>query len=66
MRPKIIDGKVLTANMLLNITLEYIEALNNESAPNIHSTLERIIHTETRKICDDVLVEFHDHVFSKQ
>ena len=58
MKPKIINGKVLTGNMLLNLTFEYIEALNNETAPNIYSSLERIVHAETRKACDEVLTNF--------
>jgi len=62
MRPKIVDGKVLTASMFLNLLFEYLEALNNESAPNVHSTIERIIHAETRRICDNVLYEYYDQM----
>jgi hypothetical protein len=62
MKPKIINGKTLSGNMLLNMTFEYVEALNNESAPNIYSSLERIIHTETRKVCEDVLDDFYKKV----
>lgn len=65
MKPKIINGKVLNAGMLFNLALEYVEALNNETAPNIYSTLERIIHSETRKVCDDVMIEFYDRVRKK-
>jgi len=62
MRPKVVDGKVLTASMFLNLLFEYLEALNNESAPNVHSTIERIISAETRKICDNVLYEYYDQM----
>ena len=62
MRPKIVDGKVLTASMFLNLLFEYLEALNNENAPNVHSTIERVIHAETRRICDNVLYEYYDQV----
>jgi hypothetical protein len=64
MKPKIINGKTLTGNMLLNMTFEYVEALNNESAPNIYTSLERIIHAETRKVCEEVLTQFYDKVKS--
>lgn len=64
MKPKIINGKTLTGNMLLNLTFEYIEALNDENAPNIYSSLERIVHAETRKACDEVLNDFYDQVYN--
>lgn len=64
MKPKIINGKTLTGNMLLNMTFEYLDALNNENAPNIYTSLERIIHAETRKVCEEVLNQFYDKVKS--
>lgn len=62
MRPKSVNGKVLTGSMLLNLTFEYLDAFNNETAPQIYSTVERVIYAETRKICDEILTEYHDKV----
>jgi hypothetical protein len=64
MRPKTINGKTLTGSMLLSLTFEYLDALNNGNAPQIYSSVERIIHAETRKICDELMSEYHEKVFS--
>lgn len=59
---KVINGKTLTGNMLLSLAFDYIDALNGEGVPEILPAVERIVYSETRKICDDVLIEYHDAV----
>ena len=52
--------------MLLNLTFEYLEAINNDCAPQIYSTVERVIYAETRKICDDLIIEYHERVVEEK
>jgi hypothetical protein len=62
MKPKSINGKTFTGSMLLSLTFEYLDALNSGSAPKIYSSVERIIHAEARKICDELMSEYHEKV----
>ena len=38
-KPKIVDGKALTGNMILNLAREYTNAINNGKIPTILSSL---------------------------
>jgi len=62
MSAKLFEGKSITGTMLLNLAFEYCDALNNDIAPQVYSTVERVLFAETRKICDDLIMEFYDAV----
>jgi hypothetical protein len=40
---KEINGRPLTAPMILNLTLEYVEAINRKEKPVIESSFERVL-----------------------
>ncbi len=38
--------------MLLALTLEYVESLNNHESPTVLTALERVVQAETMKLVD--------------
>jgi hypothetical protein len=47
LRPKMINGKVITARMLLQLALEYTESINSKDTPTVLTALDRVIQGET-------------------
>ena len=62
LKPKIINDKPLTGNMILSLAFEYTQALNQSSAVEILTTLDRVTSAEIRKITDDILREYQEKV----
>lgn len=44
--------------MFLKLAYEYIDAINNGGVPEILSSLERVISSETRKVIEDLKSEY--------
>ena len=49
--------------MFLNLTCEYVEAINNGGIPQILTSIERVISSETRKIMENCNSEYEKQVF---
>ena len=62
LKPKIINDKPLTGNMVLSLAFEYTQALNQSSTVEILTTLDRVTSAEIRKITDDILREYQEKV----
>lgn len=60
MKPKTVKGKTLTGTMLMNLTFEFIDALNNDRPAGIFMSAENVIYAETRKIYENTLIEYYD------
>lgn len=56
-KPKIINSKTLNASMFLTLTLDYIDAINNENTPTISTALDRVVDAEANKIMDNIFEE---------
>jgi hypothetical protein len=52
-----LQGKYLNASMFLSLTLDYTDSLNAHETPTILTAVERVIHSETVRICDSVFDE---------
>lgn len=52
MQPKTIQGRTLSGEMFLKLTYEYVDAINNGGVPQILTSIERVISSETRKIVE--------------
>jgi len=57
-RPKIIQGKPLTGEMLLNLTKNYLQAINTGGVPQIVTSMERVISSEMKRIFDTLVKEY--------
>lgn len=53
-KPKMVNNTVVTSQMFLKLTLEYVEAINSGGIPQILTSLERVIQQEARKITEDM------------
>ena len=62
LKPKSVKGRTLTGSMLMNLTFEFIEALNNDKPASIFISTENVISSETRKMYENTLVEYYDAV----
>ena len=51
--PKTINNKPITGNIYLNLAYEYVNAMNSGGIPKIMNSLERVIASEVRKICEN-------------
>ena len=49
---KKIKGRALTAPMLLNLALEYVDAINRKEKPVIESAFERVLQIESFSTTD--------------
>mmetsp|Transcript_5795 Transcript_5795/g.5004 ORF Transcript_5795/g.5004 Transcript_5795/m.5004 type:complete len:109 (-) Transcript_5795:346-672(-) len=58
MRPKMINGKGLTGEMLLNLAQCYVESINKGGVPEILTSLERVINNESKKIYESTVKEY--------
>lgn len=47
---KTIAGKPITGEMFVGITMEYLNAINEGGVPEILTSLERVITSESRKV----------------
>ena len=47
-----IQNRVLTGEMFLKLSYEYVESINNGGVPQILTSIERVISSETRKIVE--------------
>lgn len=50
LRPKQVNGKTLSANMFLQLTLEYVDAINSDETPTVLTAIDRVIQAEATKI----------------
>jgi len=48
----------------MNLTFEFIDALNNDRPASIFMSAENVIYAETRKIYENTLIEYYDMVFN--
>lgn len=62
-RPKIIQGKPLTGEMLLNLTKNYLQAINTGGVPQILTSMERVISSEMKRIFDTLVKEYMTMVY---
>lgn len=53
-KPKAVEGKLLNANMFLQLALEYTQAINNKETPTVLTAIERVVQAETSKLGDVV------------
>mmetsp|Transcript_30041 Transcript_30041/g.34760 ORF Transcript_30041/g.34760 Transcript_30041/m.34760 type:complete len:669 (+) Transcript_30041:3-2009(+) len=58
--PKKIGRKTLTGSMFLSLVFEYIDTLNRGDRIELLPTVERVVYSETRKLYDEVRVEYQD------
>lgn len=58
--PKLIYSKPITCSMLLNLSFDYLDGLNNETPISVYSVIDRASFSETRKVCDDLMIEYHE------
>ncbi|KAM3144212.1 hypothetical protein pb186bvf_003674 [Paramecium bursaria] len=57
-KPKQIGNTVLTADMFLKITLEYVDTINNGGIPQILTSLDRVILQEVRNIVEELKSQY--------
>ncbi len=50
--PKTINNRAITGSIFLNLAYEYVNAMNNGKIPKIMNSLESVIASEVRKVCD--------------
>ena len=62
LKPKSVKGRTLTGSMLMNLTFEFVETLNNDKPASIFISTENVISSETRKMYENTLVEYYDAV----
>jgi len=62
LKPKTVNGKSLTGSMLINLTFEFIDDLNNDRPAGIFRSTENVIFAETRKTYENSLIEYYDLV----
>lgn len=53
-----IKNKTLTGEMFLNLTFEYIQAMNSEQIPEIMPIFNIVVCTQSRKIIEEIQKEF--------
>lgn len=49
-RPKVMNGRVVNSNMLLQLAMELTEVLNSKDTPAVLTTLDRVVQGEANKI----------------
>ncbi len=54
-KPKMLNGKFLSGNMLLEITKAYIQAINSGSVPNIENAWTYLCKQESHKALEESL-----------
>lgn len=57
-RPKMMHGKKLNGEMLYNLTLSYVDAINKGAVPNIESAWSYICKNECQKASYDAYEKF--------
>jgi len=61
-KPKILNGKVLNGEMLLELCLAYTEAINTGSVPNIQNAWSYVCQNEHQRLIQRCLKEFEDKI----
>lgn len=56
-RVKMVNGKALTASMLLGIALEYVDAINSQEIPVVMNCFERVVQVESRRFTEKLFEE---------
>eukprot|EP00742_Colponemidia_sp_Colp-10_P009471 GILJ01010327.1.p1 GENE.GILJ01010327.1~~GILJ01010327.1.p1 ORF type:complete len:919 (-),score=186.39 GILJ01010327.1:130-2637(-) len=52
-RPKMVRNRLLTGSMLVGLALEYVQALNGGSLPNILSAWDRVVAQQARRASEE-------------
>jgi hypothetical protein len=52
-KPKVLNGKFVTGEMLLELADAYTESINSGSVPNIQSAWTYVCHNECQRAIDD-------------
>lgn len=50
--PKTINNKPITGSIYLNLAYEYVNAMNSGKIPKIMNSLQSVIASQVRKVCD--------------
>jgi hypothetical protein len=61
-KPKMINGRKLSGQMMLNLAESYVLAINNGAVPNIESAWNYICKSECGKAIDESLLKFECHL----
>ncbi len=61
-KAKTLNGKRLNGEMLYNLSLSYIEAINKGAVPNIESAWSYICRNECQKAIDTSMEKFERHM----
>ena len=60
--PKTINNKPITGTIYLNLVHEYVNAMNSEKIPKIMTSVENVIASEIRKICDNYKLTYRQNM----
>ena len=63
-KPKIIQGKALTGEMLLNLCKLYLESINTGGVPQILTSLERVVSGEMKRLFDEFAKQYKQNVLN--
>jgi hypothetical protein len=61
-RPKMLFGQPLTGAMLADLTIAYVDALNDNKAPTISTAWERVVDSRCAEAFDSAMQAFEDEV----
>lgn len=64
-RVKMVNGKALTASMLLGIALEYVDAINSQEVPVVMNCFERVVQVESRRFTEKLFEEITQQMNSE-
>jgi hypothetical protein len=48
--------------MLLGLAMEYTAQINSKETPTVLTSLDRVVHSESQKIMDELEVEFKERI----
>lgn len=60
-----VNGKALTASMLLGIALEYVDAINSQEVPVVMNCFERVVQVESRRFTEKLFEEITQQMNSE-
>jgi len=43
LKPKTVNGKIITSSMFLQLAMEYTEAINSKETPTVLTALDRVV-----------------------
>jgi hypothetical protein len=61
-KPKVLNGKVLNGEMLLELCIAYTDAINTGSVPNIQNAWSYVCQNEHQRLVQSCLREFEDNI----